>query len=183
MLAALAERDIRVHCHTEVTMASVTADGTGTGTATGTGTLTRVLKCVDGERSFEYDEAVWCTHASGQSWLADTGLATTSDGCARVHDTLESINTPGVFACGDICDIEGHARPKAGVFAVRAGPPVTRNIVHFLLGEPLERWTPQEQFLGIIRVGDNCAVASRGALEFHVTYTLFYSPSVSHACI
>jgi NADH dehydrogenase FAD-containing subunit len=32
---------------------------------------------------------------------------------------LESINCQDVFAVGDICAIENHPRPKAGVFAVR----------------------------------------------------------------
>ena len=35
--------------------------------------------------------------------------------------TLESTNTRNVFASGDICCNTVHPRPKAGVFAVRAG--------------------------------------------------------------
>ncbi len=35
--------------------------------------------------------------------------------------TLESTNTPGVFASGDACHNVEHPRSKAGVFAVRAG--------------------------------------------------------------
>lgn len=38
-----------------------------------------------------------------------------------VQDTLESANTPHVFAAGDVCHNLAHPRPKAGVFAVRAG--------------------------------------------------------------
>lgn len=74
----------------------------------------------------------------------------------------------GLAHPGDICSIEGYERPKAGVFAVRGGPPLARNLRAKLLGTPssrLERWVPQTDFLGIIGTGDprEC-VASRGKL-------------------
>lgn len=114
------------------------------------------------------DECVWCTSAGAQAWLGNTGLSLDTNGFIRVGETLESINCDDVFAVGDICAIEGHPRPKAGVFAVRGGPPLARNLRARLLGvrqSKLERWVPQTEFLGIIGTGDprEC-VASRGAL-------------------
>lgn len=38
-----------------------------------------------------------------------------------VQNTLESVNVKNVFSCGDVCHLDGNPRPKAGVFAVRAG--------------------------------------------------------------
>ncbi len=32
--------------------------------------------------------------------------------------------------------------PKAGVYAVRAGPFIARNIAHFIKGEPMEKYVP-----------------------------------------
>jgi len=121
-------------------------------------------------KTIAFDEAIWCTHACGQSWLFDTGLSTTDEGFVKVSDTLESINTPNVFACGDICDIQGYPRPKAGVFAVRAGPPLVSNIERRLRGDSLQPWQPQSQFLGIIRTGEGQAIASRGPLALHGKY-------------
>lgn len=72
-------------------------------------------------RKFDFDEAIWCTHAQGQSWLQSTGLEVTADGFICVKSTLESTNTRDVFACGDIAHFVDNPRPKAGVFAVRAG--------------------------------------------------------------
>jgi selenide,water dikinase len=72
----------------------------------------------------------------------------------QVADTLESVNVPGIFAAGDICHIVKHPRPKAGVFAVRAGPPLARNLRSKALGGSLEQWTPQTSFLGIISTGE-----------------------------
>lgn len=39
----------------------------------------------------------------------------------HLKPNLESSNTPGVFACGDVAHLVDNPRPKAGVFAVRAG--------------------------------------------------------------
>lgn len=38
-----------------------------------------------------------------------------------VQTNLQSRNSPDVFACGDVAHLVDNPRPKAGVFAVRAG--------------------------------------------------------------
>ncbi len=120
------------------------------------------LVCANGERH-HFHEAIWCTQASGQTWLkAVAGLATTEHGFIRVGPTLESISAKDVFACGDVAHLEESPRPKAGVFAVRAGPPVTANLRARLFNLPLTAWTPQTLFLGIIGTGGGYAVASKG---------------------
>eukprot|EP01041_Mallomonas_annulata_P010067 gene10067-20981_t len=118
----------------------------------------------------DFDEAFLCTQACPQSWLADTSLQLTEEGFISVESTLESVNSPGVFACGDVCHMAEHPRPKAGVFAVRAGPILTENIRRKLFGEPLHNWTPQDQFLGIIGTGEGSAIASKGPMALHGSY-------------
>ena len=95
-----------------------------------------------------YDQVFWCIDATTSPWLQNTGLDLTSDGFIKVHSTLESVNIPDVFATGDCCHIIEHPRPKAGVFAVRAGPPLLNNMKRKLFNLPLEKWTPQTEFLG-----------------------------------
>jgi selenide,water dikinase len=82
----------------------------------------------------------------------------------QVEDTLESVNVSGIFAAGDICHIVKHPRPKAGVFAVRAGPPLARNLRSKALGQGLESWEPQTSFLGIIGTGEvtECVASKAG---------------------
>jgi len=124
----------------------------------------RVL--LEGGREVPCDEVVWCTSAGAQAWLKPTGLQLDPNGFIEVQDTLESVNTPDVFAVGDIAALVNHPRPKAGVFAVRGGPPLTNNLRKRLAGQTrLEQWHPQTNFLGIIGTGDpGVCVASRGEL-------------------
>lgn len=135
-----------------------------------------VLVSSDGKQ-IPYDHCFWCIQASAQGWLRDAGLAIDADGFVSVDATLQSINTPDVFAAGDVCHLVSSPRPKAGVFAVRAGPPLLDNIRRRLFGEPLLPWEPQTEFLGIIGTyGDGLsenseyAVASKGPLALEGAY-------------
>jgi selenide, water dikinase len=162
MLRILDEKGIKVKYNCEVTGVERGANGSP------------VLDCTNGEK-IPFDEAVWCTQAAPQAWLKDTGLSLDADGFINVRTTLESTNTPDVFAAGDICCMVDNPRLKAGVFAVRAGAPLVNNLRRRVKGEsPLEEWIPQEQFLGIIGTGDGYAIASRGplALEGEYLWTL-----------
>ncbi len=118
-------------------------EATGVALAPGGGGAGHVL-CAGGAR-VPFDECVWCTAAAPAPWAKEsTGLAVGARGFLAVHARLESTNTPGVFACGDGAGGVPYPRPKAGVFAVRQGPPLLANLRHALLGEPLEEYEPQE---------------------------------------
>jgi selenide,water dikinase len=114
----------------------------------------------------EADEIVWVTQAGGASWLADTGLELDSDGFIRVTDTLQTTVDPNIFAAGDIATMINHPRPKSGVFAVRQGRPLERNLRRSVQGRSLKPFRPQSEWLALISTGDRYAVASRGRLGF-----------------
>jgi len=132
-------------------------------------TTPTALHCADGE-TIAYDEAIWCTQGRAQPWLKETGLALDAAGFIAVHPTLESTNAAGVFAAGDVAAVLEHPRPKAGVFAVRQGPPLAANLRRLALGEPLVPFVPQSSFLGLIGTGDGLCVASRGALALEAPW-------------
>ena len=118
-------------------------------------------------REINADECIWCTQAGAAKWLKDsTDLALDDDGFIAVNATLESTSHQHVFAAGDVANVLKHPRPKAGVFAVRQGPPLDKNIRRALLGKSLVDFTPQKLFLGLITIGGKSAVLSYGNYAF-----------------
>ncbi|MFB6358102.1 MAG: FAD-dependent oxidoreductase, partial [Thiohalorhabdaceae bacterium] len=142
----LAERGIQVHTGTPV--AEVTPGQ---------------LHLTDG-RTLDADAPLWVTQAAAPEWIADSGLATDSDGFAEINDYLQSTSHPEVFASGDIASMAGRPRPKSGVYAVRQGPPLAENLRRALLKRRLKRHVPQKRALAIVGTGDEHAVAARGPL-------------------
>ena len=107
------------------------------------------------------DRAFGVTQAEAHAWFATSGLAVDEKGFVAVGDTLQSTSHENVFAVGDCAAMVRHPRPRAGVHAVRQGPPLFRNIRACALGKKLEKFRPQSSFLSLLSTGGRHAVASR----------------------
>jgi selenide,water dikinase len=146
--AVLAQRGVTVHTHARVM--AVRPDA---------------LSIADG-RTIEADRVLWVTQAGGAPWLHSTGLSLDEGGFIRVNDRLQSIDDPLIFAAGDIASFDNRPLEKAGVFAVRMGRALARNLRSALRGEPLRPYRPQRHWLALISTGGRHAVASRGPISF-----------------
>ena len=110
------------------------------------------------------DLILWATGAAPVPWLRNSGLALDEAGFLAVLPTLQSTSHPMVFAAGDCATVLQHRRPKAGVYAVRQGPPLAANLRLALRGEQLRPFTPQRRALFLLNGADGSAVASYGPL-------------------
>jgi selenide,water dikinase len=104
------------------------------------------------------------TDAAAPDWFRGTGLALDAKGFLAVNVMLQSLNDPDVFAAGDCASLPSR-REKAGVYAVRAGPPLAGNLRRRARGEALKPWHPQRRHLALISTGERYAVASRGIFK------------------
>ncbi len=139
-LAALSQRGIAVHAQRRVV--AVHED--------------RVR--LDDATPLEADVVVWVTGASAPPLLRTLGLPTDDRGFLLTDATLRSTSGAPVFAVGDSGTIAGSPLPKAGVFAVRQGPVLWRNIGRVLDGTAPEPYTPQRTFLKLLNTGDGRAI-------------------------
>ena len=119
------------------------------------------LRCADGS-VYRLEEILWATDAIAPAWLAAAGLAVDEHGFVLVNAALQSVSHPDVFAAGDVATVVPYPRAKAGVFAVRQGKPLARNLRRVLHGQAPKPFVPQQKWLALISTGDKYAVASRG---------------------
>ncbi len=107
------------------------------------------------------DLLLWATGAQAHGWPGAGGLAVDAAGFVRVDAQLRSRSHPAVYAVGD-CAAWVQPLPKAGVFAVRMGPVLSRNL-RAACGEGLvQTHVPQRRHLALLATADGRAIASWG---------------------
>lgn len=140
------------------------------------------ISCITGQRVAGVDESgvhfaeipslpcdflLWATGGAPPDLMKQTHLATSDAGFIRVKPTLQVMGYDNVFAAGDCIEFESRPLPKSGVYAVREGPVLARNIHAWLENRSLVPYRPQASALALLMTGTRNAVASRGHTAFH----------------
>lgn len=139
----------------------------------------RIFAQIDGKKHvIPFTHCIWATGAGAHPLayrLQAKGLDATKHGWIRVNEYLQSTSHPYIFAAGDCCSIEGlpnGSPPKAGVFAVRAGPVLIDNLTGYLQdshnqqNDKMKKYVPQSDFMKLLVCGDGRALGLRFGQAF-----------------
>lgn len=122
---------------------------------------------LDNGEVWPFDVLLWVTGAVSHPLFRDSGLPTDERGFVRTRSTLQIEGHDHMFAVGDCATLIDHpATPKAGVYAVRQGPVLTRNLRAALANRSLEAYEPQRDFLTLLNLGDGSAVGAKWGKTF-----------------
>ena len=125
------------------------------------------------------DAIIWATPARPTPFSFCAGLAPDADSFIPVHDTLQTVASPTVFASGDCATLTSHPRlPKAGVFSVRQGPVLWDNLYASLHNEPLRPYRPQPLYLFLLNTSHDSAVMQYGRLAFEGRWAMRWKDAI-----
>lgn len=119
---------------------------------------------VEGQPAVPANEILWATGAAPPPWLRATDLPVDRQGFISVEADLRVRGLDNVFAAGDIASFTPRPLAKSGVYAVRQGPVLARNIRRLLAGEPPVRYRPQTNTLYLVSTGRRHAIGTRNGI-------------------
>jgi pyridine nucleotide-disulfide oxidoreductase family protein len=108
------------------------------------------------------DVPLIATGAQAPPWLGNSGLALDHNGFIAVNAFQRSTSHQQVFATGDVSARADCARARSGVYAVRAGPALLKNLTAALAGAAPSPHIPPKHSLNLLSCGDRYAIASWG---------------------
>ena len=117
---------------------------------------------VAGATRQEFDVVILTTGAAPYPWLRTSGLQCDERGFVLVHDTLQSLSHPEVFAAGDCASLQSGPVPRSGVYALRQGEALIQSLRQLVQGQPATAYRPQRHALLLLSCGARYAVAQRG---------------------
>jgi pyridine nucleotide-disulfide oxidoreductase family protein len=106
------------------------------------------------------DVTVWLAGAAAPGLLTASPVARDARGFLHVDATLRAVDGAPIWGAGDCVTLAEHpATPRAGVYAVRAGPVLDRNLRAALTGAGAPaRCRPQRSFLALLNTADGKAI-------------------------
>jgi NADH dehydrogenase FAD-containing subunit len=114
-----------------------------------------------------YDLAFLAIGLKPPALFGASGLATGRGNGLLVDSCLRSVSHPELFGGGDCIDFQPRELARVGVYAVRQGPLLHRNLLAALNGSGLLPFKPQKSFLLILNLGDATGLLGKGRLVWH----------------
>jgi pyridine nucleotide-disulfide oxidoreductase family protein len=106
------------------------------------------------------DAPVLAIGSSAPRWLQASGLTLDERGFVLTGATLQSASHPEVFAVGDVATRSDIDHPRSGVYAVRAGAPLARNLRALVQGTPPLPHKTSTTSLNLLSCGERSAIVS-----------------------
>ncbi len=106
------------------------------------------------------------TSSSPLELLDKSNLPRSANGDILTNNFLLVKGTENVFASGDIAQIAEEKIPKAGVYAVKQGNILYKNIKRLFLKKKLIKYYPQKNYLSLIGLPNKKAVAIKSFIFF-----------------
>ena len=140
----------------------------------------RVVGADEGAVRFEtgdpiaFDALIWVVGAASHAFFRDSDLPTDARGFVRTRSSLQIQSDDALFAVGDCATLDEFPdTPKAGVYAVRQGPVLTRNLRAVAAGTDLESYRPQSDFLTLLNLGDGTALGAKWRRTFEGRWVMW----------
>ncbi len=133
--------------------------------------------------TIDYDFTVWSTHADAYQWPGISGLQCDQHGFIEIDRYLRSLSHSNIFASGDCARFMPQKLPKSGVFAVRQGPTLLKNLVAACRNQSLVPFQPKKHSLSLLTMGKKYAAASRGAIFVHGSWVWYWKNHIDQQFI
>lgn len=119
-------------------------------------------------KTYPQSGVLWLTGPRSAGIFSLSGLAADASGFMLVNDQLQSITHPDIFGAGDCVTIDRYpVLAKNGVYAVRQGPVLWKNLKNKLSGDSLLPFVPQKKFVSILSTGEGEAFLAYGKWSLH----------------
>jgi selenide,water dikinase len=136
---------------------------------------------LDGAKDLPFDLALWVTGPAAHPLARESGLPIDPAGFIRIGPTFAVEGRAAIFAVGDCASLPG--MQKAGVYAVRAGPVLDRNLRAAIAGRPLRVYRPQPDFLSLLNLGDGTAVGAKWGLTAQGAWVMKLKDRIDRAFV
>lgn len=128
--------------------------------------LANGVELANGE-SLPADIAVLATGLTARQLSINPALPTGLSGGILTTARLHSPADRKIYAVGDCADFAPRPLPKIGVFGVRAGPVLLKNLCAEAQGQLGPEFKPQEHFLSVLNLGRGLGLAYRKRLWWY----------------